>query len=495
MSAERTPRPTSTRRGFLAGASAWLAGAALVGARRRCARPNFLLLVGDDLGVDDVGCYGHAAATTPRIDAFARDALRFTRAFTPTAICQPSRAALHTGLHGTTSGADGFTPLKPGVQPLSVALKAGGYRTALHGKTHLDPIEQFAFDELVPATELSDGRDPAAFAARARAFLRGCKEAKVASFLAVNFVDPHHPWPLTADEARRLLPRWEAGDRATVDPRHRALGDVAGLHDPAKVRLPALLPDHPSVRRELARYSDAVTRLDRGVGLVLDVLEEEGLADSTVVLFLSDNGIDFPFHKTTLWEGGIRQPLLVRWPGTTPRGATCDGLVSFVDVMPTLLELAGVASPPVEGRSFAAALRDPAAPLRDEVLLTHTRHRQEIALPSRGLRTARFKYLRNPWPAGATFETIGMENASWGACLEAAKGDAALAERVERLLHRPPVELYDLDADPLERSNLAGREEHAKTQAELDARLRAAMAAIKDPLLPELGASPAEGGR
>jgi N-sulfoglucosamine sulfohydrolase len=481
-----------SRREFLAAGAASLAG---VACQPRLANsqvaakeppPNLLLIVSDDQSVDDVGCYGGASIATPNVDRIAKEGVRFTRAFTPTAICQPSRAALHTGLYGTSSGAEGFTPIRPDVATLPGLLKDAGYRTALLGKTHLDPIERFRFDLLQPSHALSSGRDVDAFVRWAKSFMKECLAARQPFFLAVNFDDPHFPWPLTPAEAQAELPRWLR--RASgIDPRHRALGDVAGNTDPAKARLPGLLPDLPEVRAELARYADAILRLDRGVGLLLDLLDELGAAASTVVIFLSDNGMDFPFHKTTLWEGGIRLPLLVRWPGVTKPGSACEGMVSFVDLMPTLLEIAGApppgSGPKLQGRSFRAGLTGGEVALRDTVFLTHSRHRQDVPMPSRGIRTLRFKYLRNLWPPGVDFLTIGMRHDSWEACERAAKNDPTLAERVERFLRRPPAELYDLVSDPLERRNLAGSREHAEIERDMHERLRAQMAAIADPLL------------
>jgi N-sulfoglucosamine sulfohydrolase len=488
-----------TRRDFLANSAAaaaavtWSArqetkpDAPTPAAPKKSPPPNLLLVVSDDQALEDLGCYGNANVQTPNLDRFAGESLRFTRAFTPTAICQPSRAAIHTGLHGSTSGCDGFTPLKPGVATLSAMLKKAGYRTALLGKTHLEPIEQFPFDTLVPSDQLSSGRDVDAIARWSKSFVKECADAKQPFFLNVNFDDPHWPWALTSEEAGNALPRWMRNPRS-VDPRHRALGAVAGTHDPKKVRLPPLLPDRPEVRAELARYCDSILRMDRGFGLLLDVLEQAMVAENTLVLFLSDNGMEFPFHKTTLWEGGVHLPFLARWPGVTPKGATCDGMTSFVDVTPTFLEVAG-APPPVrtEGRSFRAALADPKTKLRDEVFLTHTRHRQDVAMPSRAIRTATHKYIRNFWPDGVEFLTRGMLHESWDATLDAAKSDAELAERVNRFLHRPVTELYDLVADPLEKRNLADSADHVALQNELHGRLKAAMTAIADPLLEKLG--------
>ena len=482
-----------TRREFLTSSTAALAASLLQrtafassqqgGPAAKRPAPNLLLIVSDDQALEDVGCYGNATIGTPNIDRLAAAGVRFTRAFTPTAICEPSRVCIHTGLYGTSSGAAGFLPVRPGIATLGGVLKGAGYRTALVGKTHLEPIEQFGFDRRVESKELKSGRDVAAIAKRSLEFVHECVAAKQFFFLNVNFDDPHHPWPLTEAELPKAIAAWQRRQSAGPDPRDRACGEVAGLHDPAQVRLPGQLPDLPEIRAELARYCDAITRLDRGVGLVLDLLEAEGIAGETFVLFLSDNGMDFPFCKTTLWDGGVHLPLLARWPGVAPRGAVCEELVSFVDVMPTFLELAGVAAPPrMEGRSFVAALRDPKAPLRDELLLTHSHQRQEGDYPSRGIRTRTFKYLRNFWAPGAEFETIGMNHDSWKACLAASKGDAALAERIDRFLHRPPVELYDLVADPLERKNRADDPKCAGTRADLHARLKAMMAAIADPM-------------
>jgi N-sulfoglucosamine sulfohydrolase len=475
-----------TRRRFLAASSAALALAACrrTAKRKGDARPlHVVLIVSDDQAFEDAGCYGNRTIRTPQLDRFATTALRFTNAFTPTAICQPSRGCIHTGLYGTSSGADGFTPIRKGVPTLSATLKDVGYRTGLVGKTQLAPIQQFRFDFLHKSDEFSGGRDVAAMVTCAETFVRDSVAAGEPFFLNVNFDDPHYPWPITRAEMEQLLPSYVPGAPRSMDPRWIAFGDVAGTHDPATVRMPALLPDRPVIRKELARYCDAIFRMDRGVGLLLDLLERLKVAQQTVVVFLSDNGMDFPFHKTTLWEGGIKQPLMIRWPGLTRGGATCDGLVSFVDLMPTLLDGLGIEpARKLEGRSFRAALADPSAPLREELFLTHTADAQTRDLPSRGVRTRRFKYLRNPWPKNATFWNKDMNHESWDECQRAAKDDPALAERIERLLHRPPFELYDLESDPLERRNLVDSADHASIREMLHGRLKALAAEIDDPL-------------
>jgi len=473
-----------TRRQFLASSGAALASAAWRPATpRREPPPNLLLIVSDDQALEDLGCYGNATIGTPSLDQIAAGGVRFTQAFTPTSVCQPSRGCLHTGLYGTSSGATEFTPIKPGIPTLSTVLKEAGYRTGLVGKTHLDPISQFRFDFLKTSDELGNGRDVEGIRDATRWFIKKCKEAKQPFFLNVNFDDPHFPWPLTKGEAEPLMVQWKK-DHHGISPVNRALGDVAGLHPPDKVRLPGLFPDLPAIRQELARYCDAITRLDRGVGYLLRVLDKLEVADRTVILFVSDNGIEFPFHKRTPWEGGVHLPMIARWPGVTPPGSTCDGMVSFVDVMPTLLEIAGAKPPPyLEGRSFRAALEKPETPLRDEIVLAIMTVNGNDDTMSRGLRTTRFKYIRNAWGPRANFMIKAMEHETWAAVREAAKGNEELAERVDRYLHRPPFELYDLQADPLEKRNLADDPDHADVRRELHERLRAAMAAIRDPFL------------
>lgn len=413
-----------------------------------------VLFVADDLSRDDVGAWGGRDARTPAFDGLASAGLRFDGAHAVTAICQPSRAALLTGLHPHSNGVYGFYGLADGVVPLPALLARAGWLTGIVGKSHLQPLAAYGFEfERVSAPRSEASRSPERLAADVAAFLvERARRGAPPCFLWVAPHDPHRPFPASG---------------------------VA----PEDVTVPAWLPDLPEVRAERAGYAAAVERLDRALGLVLTELERAGLADDALVLATSDHGAPFPFAKTTLYEAGLAVPLAVRWPGRVAPGGATSALVSLVDVAPTVLELAGVAAPrSSEGRSFARLLRAPGGSHRSHLFATQTDQLRLPSRPIRSVRDARFHYLFNFAPE-LPLTSEAVTTPSFAAMSAAAERDGEVAARVLRLLHPPAEELYDLAADPAELRDLAADPAHAGELERQRARLLADMRELRDPLL------------
>lgn len=462
---EDSPAPRLPRRSFLGALSAPLW--APLGATAGCSGPpapaprprHLLVLVADDLGRLDVGAYGNGAVTTPRIDRLAAEGCRFDNAFTPISLCKPSRSVLYTGRWPHANGATGFEDVAADVPTWPERLCALAVRTALIGKVNVSPIERFPFDRLVPANNaFARGRDPALFEAELRRFARDAGERPWCAVL--SFKDPHRPF------------RWPVDSRA---PRR---------HDPDAVLVHPFLVDTRATRRELADYYDAIERVDDAVGRALDVLDELELRDDTLVLFTSDNGMPFPFAKATLYDAGVRMPLVARWPGVVPPGTVEGELVTFADVLPTALDAFGGDPSGLDGRSLLPLLAGTQRFEREQVVFQlDSNLRGE--LPIRALRTRRYKYVVNFRP-GETFASNDLDGSlTWPSWLEAAAESTAVAARVERLLHRPPEELYDLSPDPHELDDRAGDPELAATKLELRGELRGWMELHGDPRLGE----------
>ncbi|MFT4537695.1 MAG: N-sulfoglucosamine sulfohydrolase [Planctomycetota bacterium] len=430
------------------------------------ARPkNFLLFVSDDQG-RALGCYGDDAPT-PHIDALAAQGCRFTNAYTPVAVCMPSRAVIYTGRLPHSNGAMGFQPVHDDVPVWGDLLKQAGVYTGVIGKLNVKPRKRFDFDYM----QLTGPKDREAWKVEwyvegLRQFLKQRGDQPFA--MIVNFRDPHRPFP--SDGAPTGWP-----------------GDMAEVRDPGQVRIPATLVDTPAVRADLAQFHDAIRRMDVTLGAMLDVLAEESEADQTLVGFTSDNGEPFPFSKTTLYESGIHMPLIFRWPGVVPAGRVEDGFVSFMDFLPTVLDMAQA---PVEsfagmgGRSLLPLLRDPAVGgTHTEIIGSHTDHLHEPAVPARSIRIGEWKYIKNLRP-GNRFENDDMiRSGTWRSMLEVAAKDEAVAARVASLRYRPSEELFDLSVDPREMDNLAKAEPERVEQ--MRARLGELLAAQGDPLLDE----------
>ncbi len=444
----------------------WLAavllGSALAPAEAANAPRNILLLIGDDHG-RALGCYGNQQVKTPNLDRLAADGVRFSHAFATVASCSPSRSVLYTGLYNHTNGQYGLQHAEhhfvsfSNVKTLPALLKERGYRTAIIGKEHVGPREIYPWDEIIGGNP----RDVKAVAVRARDFF--AESADRPFCLVVGFTDSHR------------AAKGFGNDRNYP-------GVPETRYDPQDVQLPYFLPDQPEVREELADYYRSVSRLDHGVGLVLDALKQTGRDKETLVIYLSDNGIPFPGAKTTVYDSGVNLPLIVSTPTLRQRGLVNPAMVSWVDIAPTLLDWAG-AKPPaaMPGRSFLPIL-DAADPKGwDKVYLSHTLHEVTMYYPMRGVRTRQYKYIWNiahelPFPHASDLYHSKM----WQGILQ--RGDKMMGKRsVAAYLHRPKEELYDLTKDPNELKNLADDPAHARIVEQMRKDIRDFQERTNDP--------------
>ncbi|HMA51352.1 MAG TPA: sulfatase-like hydrolase/transferase, partial [Magnetospirillaceae bacterium] len=257
-------------------------------------------------------------------------------------------------------------------------------------------------------------------------------------------------------------------------------------YSPSEVAIPSHLPDLPGVREDLAEYYTSVSRLDAGVGLLLDELAASGHEKDTLVIYLSDNGRPFPGAKDALYTEGIHLPLILRVPGQAKKGVRCRAMASWIDVGPTMLDWAGV-SPPADyryalpGRSLLPIVSqsDPAG--WDRIFATHSFHEINQYYPVRAIRTRRYSYYLNLEPRLDFAISGDMEvSPSWKAI--ASTPGAKLGKRsVKSFLHRPAEEFYDLEKDPLELTNLVGHSAHAAALADLKRQLDSWRSATHDP--------------
>ncbi len=450
----------------LVGALALVGGCGGGGERTAAAplRPNLLVIVADDMG-RELGSYGDRSARTPALDALAREGLRFDAAFAAAPVCSPSRAALLTGLFPHANGHVGFpaeSRLGPEVRTIAEPLNEAGYATGLIGKLHVaahgeeSGARQLPFQEVV-AFDRPEADSPERLAREVGSFLARVRGRPF--FLLVGLHAPHTPYP------------GEEGVPAWPEP-----------HDPSRLAVPPTAPDSPAFRRRLARMYDAYSLADSLVAAALGALAAAGASGSTLVLFTSDHGPALPGAKGTLFDPGIRVPLLARWPGVVEPGGSSSALVSGVDLLPTLLEAAGAApAQGLQGRSFLPLLRGGSVAGRDAVFAEQSRLEGNRYFPQRAIRTARLKYLRSLRP---DVELRSNSLGHWARPLLLRwQVDPGARRLVERVVRHPREALYDLEADPHELSNRAGDPVWASAQAELRDRLRSWMAETGDPWL------------
>lgn len=465
---------------------------------------NIVLIVTDDQS-PDFGAYGNPVLRTPHLDALAADGLLFRQAFCTTASCSASRSVILTGLHNHANGQYGHEhsihdfASHDDIISLPVVLGAAGYRTARIGKFHVAPEPVYQFEQVIPAPS----RNPVAMA-------DACSELLAADddrpfFLYFCPADPHRDGRF-ADEIDARPNRF--GNPAPGEPGHAGVDEIA--YDAAEVIVQGFLPDSAACRAELAQYYQACSRIDLGIGRLMRVLDESGHRNDTLVMFLSDHGLAMPGAKTTLYEGGLRSPLIVRDPYRKARGAATDAMISFVDLTPTLLDFAGlldpdtgairpsllpgIAPPALEqrnnaaspgrlhGRSFLTLLDEPEAAGFDVVYASHTFHEIQMYYPMRCVRERRLKLIWNiahplPFPFASDLWAAPTWQAQYQLGMDAPYG----AKTVGTYSHRPRFELYDVIDDPHEGRNLADDPGHAADLERLKQQLTAFQQRTGDP--------------
>lgn len=444
---------------------------------------NIVLFVCDDLGAD-VGCYGNTAIKTPAIDQLAKEGTRYTQAFCTTASCSASRSVILTGLYNHANAQFGHEHsyhhfrTYDTVKSLPVLLGSAGYRTARVGKLHVGPEEVYKFDQALPG----NARNPVAMANNSRDFI-AAKDDKP-FFLYFCTADPHRSAETVESDPHRPN---AFGNRPQGYP-----GIATQKYDPKEVKVPTFLPDTPTCRAEIAQYYEAIARIDQGLARLVKHLKDAGVYDNTVILFTSDHGIAFPGAKTTLYEGGMNIPLIVRHPDFSPRdrgGDVSVALVSTVDFTPTILDLAG-ALPAAgketnfQGRSFLKTLGTANPPGFDEVYASHTFHEITMYYPMRVVRTRKYKLIWNlahglPFP----FASDLWEAPTWQDVYRQGPETRYGPRTVAQYIHRPKFELFDVENDPHEAKNLADSADHAAVLQELTGKLKAFQQQTKDPWL------------
>jgi N-sulfoglucosamine sulfohydrolase len=449
------------RRHFLAAAAA-LAPAPQSGAR------SVIVVIGDDHS-PVAGCYGNPVISTPHLDRLARQGTRFTHSYCTTASCSASRSVILTGLHNHSNGQFGHAQDPHNfhthlwVQSIPRLAQARSFATGVIGKLHVNPPAVYTFDHQLPGGPQGGPRDVYGMAQRVAEFL---KQAGGRPFyLHVGFTDPHRGGPGAFGNGR---------DYPNVK---------KAVYSPADIVVPPFLPDLPEVRRELAEYYQATSRLDRGIGFLLEVLENSGRAQDTLIIYVGDNGMPFPGAKASCYDSGLNCPMIVSSPAARRRGLANNALVNFASVLPTAIAWMGIAAPdyPVHGRSVLPILEEESPAGWDETFFSHTFHEINNYYPFRGIRTRRYKYIRFLYPelemplpsdlfASPTWQAIRRDNL---AAMGVRKTAAVLRHRHE--------ELYDLEKDPWESNDLSQSPSHASVLKELRDKVQRFRRETKDP--------------
>ena len=438
-------------------------------------RPNIILMVADDHGKDAIGAYGNPVIKTPNLDKLAATGTRFNRAFCTTASCSASRSVILTGLHNHANGHYGhmhtyhhFSAFEE-VRSLPVLLEELGYRTGRIGKYHLAPESVFRFQEVFQGS----ARSPVEMANNVQEFIS--EESTQPFFLYFCFSDPHRGGGF-AEELPHAPDRF--GNKKEPDT-YPGVAEVKYNMD--EVIVPPFLPNTPETKAEVAQYYQSISRLDQGVGQLLDHLAKAGKMDNTFIMYISDNGMAFPGAKTTLYEAGMNLPAIAKMPNQKDARVS-EAMISWADLTPTILDVAeGLKQDSIfHGQSFLPALKGEEMN-RNEIYASHTFHEVTMYYPMRVVRGDKYKLIVN-FASGLEYPFASdlFESKTWQSVLS--NNLTTLGEKpVREYLNRPKFELYDITADPYETKNLAEEKQYSEVLNNMITKVKSFQTSTNDP--------------
>ena len=400
--------------------------------------PNLVVFLSDDMGRVDSSVYGSPDARTPTMEKLASNGMTFDQAYVASPSCCPNRFSLLTGLMPARHGAHAnHTEVYPGTKFLFPILDELGYTVASFGKVAHGTRE---FDGLD-----FHSRSPRNMSVAVREWLASVQLEEPVCLL-VGDRRPHVAW------------------------------SKESIYDPAEVHLPDYLVDTPETRSHWARYLTDITGMDKEISRIHKIATEL-FGDDFLFLFTSDHGGQWPRGKWNLYETGVRIPLIVSWPGRIAKGGRTDAMVSWVDIVPTLIDAAGGSVPgDIDGRSFLPILDGDGLTHRERMFTTHTGDKIMNIFPIRSVRIGKYKYIHN-LRADSYFtnhsDRLRKDGAGafWDEWDEAAKVDPKAAAIIRDYYTREDFELFDLDEDPSEYNNLAWNPEYRDVMVEMQKEL------------------------
>lgn len=403
-------------------------------------QPNIVFILADDCTHWDIGCYGSKDSKTPNIDKLAAEGIQFERCYQAASMCSPTRHNIYTGLYPVKSGAyPNHTNAIEGTESIVQYLKPLGYRVALSGKTHIGPKAVFPFEYLGkpnnPEFDLVED------------FLKEVKENNEPFALMLTSNEPHTPWNK---------------------------GDVSQFN-PAEITLPPHFVDTKETREAFCSYLAEINYLDGQVGQALNLLDKYGFADSTLVVFASEQGNSFPFAKWTCYEAGVKSALIARMPGFIQAGTKSEAIVEYADLLPTFIELAGGETiEKLDGKSLMPVLASTKERVKNYSFSLHTTRGIISGSNYYGVRAVvndKYRYIWNLTPE-AEFKNVVNNNINGGtewykSWLVQAETDENAKQLLLKYRKRPAEELYDIQNDKWCQNNLAEKAEFESIKMEL----------------------------
>lgn len=474
---------------------------------------NIIFFITDDQS-PTLGCYGDPVAKTPAIDSLAKDGTLFTNAFATTASCSASRSVVMSGLHNHANGQYGhqhaFHKFSSYHYVIGLSLPRNlsnsGYRTGHIGKYHVSPEEVFKFETYLKGNP----RNAVQMAEQSREFITAKSDSPFFLYFATS--DPHRGGGKDQNSKRALKP--DLFGNKPNGKSHEGVEEV--FYSPKDVPIPHFLSDTPETREELAQYYQSVSRIDQGLARLIEILKSADLYEKTMIIFTSDHGMAFAGGKTTVYEGGLKVPFIVRNPYENKRGVKHSALISHIDITPSLLDFAGSLDieknrpknwedpkkllPHPEpriprdnrgimsklsayhGKSWLSILGKPTQKHWDEIFASHTFHEIQMYYPMRVIRDEQYKLIWNiahplPYPFASDLWIASSFQAQYQKSLSAPYGQKTVREYIQR----PEFEFFKIDQDPHEARNLAESSKHSEKLELYKEKLKIAQSKFHDP--------------
>jgi N-sulfoglucosamine sulfohydrolase len=418
-------------------------------------KPNIVLIIADDLTFRDMEPYGSDQVKTPHLSRLAKNGKCLDNMFTSTAMCAPTRQQILTGMYPIRNGAyPNHSQVYPGTRSAAHHMQALGYNTALIGKKHYGPENSFPFQYLGGrGHDSGDGQD--LNLGLAEDFIMRSKDKPY--FLVVASNQPHTPW-----------------NRGNTN-----------QYSPEAMKLPPDLVDTDETRRQISRYYAEISYLDSLVGACLDMIERSGEPENTIVMFTSEQGSSAPFGKWTCYDNGLKTAFIVRWPGRIKAGSRTSAMTQYVDVVPTIIEMAGgdpstfvtgrkdaAGRSGFDGGSFLKVLTSETDEFRKYVFGAHTTRgiiQGSESYPIRSARSNKYLYIQN-LNAGSSFSNTVSNSSLFKSWSETGRKEDL--KRAHAYTKRPAEELYDVEKDPYQLVNLAGEVSLKNVQDDLRMKLK-----------------------
>jgi len=419
-------------------------------------KPNIVFIMADDLTMTDIGPYGSKQVHTPNMDKLATEGMCLDNMFNMVPVCSPTRQSILTGLGPVRSGAyPNHTMIYKGIKTLPVYLQQLGYNTAIIGKRHYAPDESYPFDFL-GGREGDDGRGIDVDLSKAEDYLKSKASSGKPFYLMFTSNQPHEPYT--------------RGNQAA--------------YDPDKVQLGPNMVDTKLTRKRMAKYFAEITYLDSLIGVCLKIIDRTGQKDNTVIMFATEQGNSFPFSKWTLYDQGLHSGFIAKWPGKIKPGTRNRAMAEYIDILPTMIDIAGGDPPKIntgskdgngnmgfDGISFKKVLLGQENHLRDYVFAEETTRGIIQGSDAYAIRSARdnhYLYIHNLNPT-ETFKNTVVRMPFFKEWKEANPTRSAFYQV------RPEEELYDIVNDPYDLTNLAADPKYASVKANLKTKLEAFM--------------------